>query len=112
MFGKKPDPKVEARLAAMKSKPVTDFKSMKPVETKVDRAVDRQTVYKFGLIFTDENLELRCIVRDLSPDGAKLTLDGADGLPQTFKLAIDGYSAPAQARLIWQEESDVGIAFD
>ena len=42
-----------------------------------------------------------CLVRDLSPTGAKLDVVGCAGLPQTFDLHISGRDRVYRAEIVW-----------
>lgn len=108
MFGKKQNKDIENRLNSIAKADPVNFMSLKPV---VERSEERRTSYKFGVVIAQGEKNIRCVVRDLSPSGAKIVLEGALTLPQEFTLAIDGYTAPAHARLAWQNENEAGITF-
>lgn len=76
-----------------------------------NRAAARRPAFKFGMVFSPDGEEHACIVKDISKIGARISMNGADGLPQEFILAIDGYSAPTKARLIWNDGVEAGVKF-
>ncbi len=110
MFKSKRDGAVERRLQSIKVAAPVSLKNLPPPEP-VKRASERRDVFKFGLVLTVFEPEMKCIVKNISPDGAMIVLEGAIALPERFRLAIDGYAAPAPVRLVWQEEDEAGLAF-
>ncbi|MBV9974610.1 MAG: PilZ domain-containing protein [Hyphomicrobiales bacterium] len=55
---------------------------------------------------------LDCLVRDLSPIGAKLELAGdAEHLPLHFELEIPGKKLIHKCELRWRSERAVGVSF-
>lgn len=76
-----------------------------------DRAARRRSAFKFGMVFTPDLQEHRCVVKDISQHGAKISMNGVDGLPEEFRLAIDGYSAPVKVQMIWSDGVEAGVRF-
>ena len=54
---------------------------------------------------------LECVVRDLSPLGARLALRVPRGLPSKFQLMFEADESVRQCRAIWRNETHVGLAF-
>ncbi len=52
-----------------------------------------------------------CTVRNLSPTGAKVHLDGEAALPDEFDLELRPYRMTARARVVWRGARYVGVAF-
>lgn len=52
-----------------------------------------------------------CLVRDLSPSGAKLAGIDVAGLPDTFELQISGRDRWYRAEVVWRGEAEVGVRF-
>jgi hypothetical protein len=52
-----------------------------------------------------------CSVRDLSPEGAGLRLNGIALLTTEFQLSLDGLRTASACRLIWRDGDFAGIAF-
>lgn len=52
-----------------------------------------------------------CTVRDFSDAGARLKFSGPPVASDNLTLSIPAKSQTFQARVVWQEGSDIGIAF-
>jgi hypothetical protein len=80
-----------------------------PVEER--RHVRRQRVLKGALVvFGAFERVVDCAIRDLSEDGARLTLPSTAGIPETFHLLIPVEHKIAPARSIWRTSREIGIA--
>ncbi len=55
--------------------------------------------------------DLRCIVRNISPDGALLESPLARDLPMSFWLRLAGDSTPRFCIVAWRSERQVGVEF-
>lgn len=108
MFKHTPDARTLARLEAIKAAAPVKFADQ---SRHVERGAQRRKVFKFGIALFPSGDEAKCIVKDISAEGAKLTLEGAIGLPAEFTLAIDGFGAPTKAALVWQSDNEAGIKF-
>ncbi len=98
---------IEDRLQAAKLLPPQDFDLVPPPL----RTVERVPTNMFGLIFTDEGAERKCLVQDISANGAALSTPTDEALPDEFTLVIDGYAAPTRVRLAWQNKYESGVEF-
>lgn len=75
------------------------------------RRSPRKAVFKFAVVEFGKGESLRCVVKDVSPFGAQLALEGAIGLPETFLLTITGFRAKGLVRRAWQNEDRVGVEY-
>ena len=76
-----------------------------------ERAV-RRRVLKSGLIcFNTRHSTLPCAVRDLSERGAKLTVSGSIGVPDTFELYVELDGLWAECEVVWRRADVIGVAF-
>jgi hypothetical protein len=98
---------IENRLQAAKAMPIQDF----DLELASRRKSERMPTYLFGLAVTDDGGEEKCIVEDLSDNGASLSTGAIEVFPNEFTLVIDGYAAPTRVRLIWRNDSIGGVEF-
>lgn len=98
---------IEERLQSAKLLPPQEFDLVPPPL----RSVERIPTNMFGLIFTDDGGERKCLVQNISEDGAKLSTPTNDALPKQFTLVIDGYVAPTRVRLAWQDGYEGGVEF-
>jgi hypothetical protein len=77
------------------------------------RKTVRERTYLGGVIaFNRQASTLNCLVRNFSPRGAKLALEGTGILPDSFNLDIDRKERSYRARLVWRRFNDLGVAFD
>jgi hypothetical protein len=68
---------------------------------------------KTGVIrFGAAGHELPCIVIDLTPRGAGITLGSAFGVPQVFRLTINGETEARLCRVSWAQGSKLGVSFE
>lgn len=77
-----------------------------------DRAFQRRRVIKGGTIaFNLRRLTYPCVVRDLSVAGARLQVDCADSIPNTFDLLIELDGFESECEIVWREGKQVGVRF-
>lgn len=82
-----------------------------PLPRPERRHQPRQRALKGALIVTGHTGAYDCVVRNLSEDGAKLTLPSTIGIPDTFSLMLPAEQRMAPARAIWRTGTEIGIAF-
>jgi hypothetical protein len=76
------------------------------------RGVHRLRTYLGGKIwFNAGYCVVDCLVRDLSPSGAKLSLYGTAVLPDRFQLIVPKNSWKLKAEVIWRTNDRVGVTF-
>jgi PilZ domain len=76
------------------------------------RAHPRQPTYFAARIaFDNRHLALRCLVRNLSPEGASLVLPGEYALPREFDVQITSLRRTYRARLVWARGTRCGVKF-
>jgi len=54
---------------------------------------------------------MRCMVRNISPDGAAIDVDNPAFVPDQFRLVMASDSSTYDCRLIWIREKRIGVAF-
>ena len=54
---------------------------------------------------------MRCMVRNISPDGAAIDVDNPAFIPDQFRLVMASDSSTYDCRLIWIREKRIGVAF-
>ncbi len=76
------------------------------------RKASRRRVLKSGVIaFNDRFSALPCTVRDLSPSGAHLRVEGTTNVPNTFELIIELDGLEAQCEVAWRKGKEIGVRF-
>lgn len=71
----------------------------------------RLRVLKEAKVMLTEWVSVNCVVRDLSPGGARLEFDGPVYLPSEFKLCIVSADLTIPAVTAWQRRGEAGIRF-
>ena len=56
-------------------------------------------------------LTLPCTVTDLTKSGAGLSLGTTFGVPQVFRLAVDGEANDRHCRVVWANGKKLGVSF-
>lgn len=71
----------------------------------------RQKILKEGKVMLTEWVSVNCIVRDISPGGARLEFEGPVYLPSEFRLCIVSADLTIPAIPAWQRRGEAGIRF-
>lgn len=76
------------------------------------RGEHRRRILKGALLqFNNGFGSLECVLRDLSSDGARISMAQTTGVPTRFKLAISGEKTPIEAIVRWRTPRDMGLGF-
>jgi hypothetical protein len=63
------------------------------------------------IIFNNNSSVIDCIVRDLSPQGARLLVGSPIGIPDRFDLRIDRNGACYPSKIAWRASAQIGCQF-
>ena len=63
-----------------------------------------------GVIIT-EDVNLQCMVRDISILGCRVSFPAETELPETFRFMFIGHEISVEAKLTWQKGKEAGIQF-
>ena len=81
------------------------------VRTVVEnRRTKRRSCYKIGHVVF-EGYDAPCVVRDISPKGARVSLQGVTAFPALVTLTLEETRARQKARVAWQTGTEAGLAF-
>ena len=75
------------------------------------RSERRQKVLKEGKLLLSGRVSIDCLVRDISPGGARLEFFGPVSLPGEFRLHIVSAELTVPAALAWQRRLEAGVRF-
>ena len=76
------------------------------------RRSPRRAAFMEAWISHPRNTEhLRCVVRNISPDGALLELSPVKDLPVSFWLRLEGDTELRLCTVAWRSERQVGVEF-
>lgn len=71
----------------------------------------RRNCYKIAIVVGGRSFEHSCVVKDLSPHGARIAVDGEMALPRRLTLKIHGMGTNERCRVCWQMGREAGLAF-
>jgi hypothetical protein len=63
------------------------------------------------IVFNNNSSVIDCIVRDLSPQGARLLVASPVGIPDRFDLRIDRNGACHPSKVAWKTSDQIGVNF-
>lgn len=63
------------------------------------------------IAFNDRFSSMNCVVRNLSPEGARIVLDGTATIPAEFDLTITRGGKSYRARMVWRTDGAAGVRF-
>jgi hypothetical protein len=73
----------------------------------------RKRVLKGALVvFGNHDRTLDCTIRNLSDEGAKVSIASTIGVPETFELMIPAEHLIAPVRVVWRTERELGLALN
>ncbi|MGB8817034.1 MAG: PilZ domain-containing protein [Rhizobiaceae bacterium] len=76
------------------------------------RGEHRRRILKGAVLqFNNGFGSLECVLRNLSSDGARVSMAQTTGVPTRFKLAIAGEKTPIEAIVRWRNARDMGLGF-
>jgi DNA modification methylase len=76
------------------------------------RRIPRTRTYLGGLVaFNERCSTMECLVRNMSPDGAKLVFGGTVEIPAEFDIMIRKRGESRRARIVWRQETEAGVTF-
>jgi PilZ domain len=75
------------------------------------RQVARMRVFKSAKIVLGPSSVLDCVVRDLTNDGARITIPNAFNLPNTMSVTFDNGRTCRSSRLAWRTFNEFGVEF-
>lgn len=80
-----------------------------PTERRDDHR--RRSLLGATIRITSELSTTECIVRDISPRGARLVLSDAVPLPEMFDLRIKARAEDRRVRIVWRRGDALGVTF-
>src|SRR3954470_10463328 len=76
------------------------------------RKIARQKSLLRGTVYFDNRRRaIECLVRDISPYGARLIFDGAATTPDVIELTIPQKEQTLRVHVIWRHGEELGVAF-
>jgi hypothetical protein len=81
------------------------------MSTADNRKCRRLDVQKSGLISLGNGNDMRCNVLNMSPYGACLELGNYVEVPEEFILVVEADHIQWPCRIIWRDQTQIGVAF-
>ncbi len=75
------------------------------------RRIGRRSTYRLASVYVSRLESIRCVVIDLSADGARITMEHAYTLPEVVTLRFDQSCVRRKARITWRQGRDAGLCF-
>ena len=82
------------------------------IMTEKRRETRKRTFLKGRILFNNGASSMDCLVRDISPGGARLALDEALALPDAFELEIPNRDRSFTAVMKWRREDGMGVTIE
>ena len=77
------------------------------------RKASRQRSFLHGcMYFNNRRSAIDCLIRDVSPEGAKLVFSQTATIPDVVELHIPQKDQTLRARVQWRSRGEVGVAFE
>ncbi len=66
-----------------------------------------------AMLALDGNVQRPCILSDISDTGARIDVESADELPDSFVLLLSGNGSPRRnCHIVWRKPNNVGVNFE
>lgn len=59
----------------------------------------------------DDNFDIKCIIRDVSPGGCMIVSSHLHELPDRIQLVPEGFKQPLLAQIVWRKGKTAGVSF-
>ena len=83
-----------------------------PLPAGDKRKYPRTRTLKTGRVILSDTTSLSCLIRDVSPAGARLVFGGPAVLPMLFRLLFVDTDTMRVATLVWQKGLAAGVSFE
>lgn len=64
------------------------------------------------IVHSNGKPEIRCLITNISSEGAELRLEGHDRAPPHFELRVPHQSMSYRAEVRWRDAGRIGVAFN
>lgn len=78
-----------------------------------DRRLEhRRRILKGAILrFNNGFGNLECVIRNLTSNGARISMGQTNGIPSRLQLQISGERTPIEALVRWRTPRDIGLSF-
>jgi hypothetical protein len=81
------------------------------VSQNVRRAERVKSLLRAQIIFNNRNSTVDCVIKNISPLGAKLVLGETTSVPSQFELYVPRRGRTYLARMAWRDTEAIGVEF-
>ncbi len=75
------------------------------------KSIRKRTILGGVIAFNRRCSSMNCVLRNLSPEGAKVVFDNTATVPDEFDLSINQQKRSLRARVIWRRVDQAGLMF-
>ena len=75
------------------------------------RAERIRSFLRARIVYNNHSSTIECMVKNISPFGAKIQLGNSTSIPNSFDLEIPQKGRTYRARLAWRTETAIGVEF-
>lgn len=76
------------------------------------RTVQRMPAYLGGKIrFNQDYCIMDCLIKNISPKGARITIDSVWDVPESFRLYIARHDKTIDCKIKWRTQGQIGVGF-
>ncbi len=97
--------------AASLSERLRNFVAEDADQKKDSRGAKRAATYVFARIGVDSDVEVDCVIRDVSDGGVRIKMEEPRPLPSTVRVTIPETGQTRIGRVAWQRAQHAGIHF-
>ncbi len=102
---------INRRLAAITQSRAPASTGDLPGENNTRRRSPRKNVVKLARIYLNKIDFIRCVVINLSADGARIQLEDDHDVPQFFELRFEESGIQKKAKIAWRHKNEFGLSF-
>lgn len=91
--------------------------SLEPADENERRVADRRASRRYRtlkagkLVLQDGMGTINCVIRDMSLDGARVTVDGVFSIPRSLEFMVLESNQRAKAEVRWQKGNELGLQY-
>ena len=115
LFSTRDDDKNKSRLESVILTPRVDFNERVLAQAKHrrhdKRVAERVDTFKMTELKLDGRSKIRCLIKNISRTGAKISCEGSASLPDRIKLFLPTTFEFVDAEVVWRDGKDIGVRF-
>ncbi len=93
------------------AKPAISTPPPPPRQSRSRYRPQREAVFRLASVYTGKNTFVRCVVNEVSENGARFTLKAPQAFPETVIVKFDQNGARKRVRVVWQDDYETGVEY-